>query len=79
MIGAKVGAAIEIVSGAMKVGGAVVLAGFDEVSPRNAVATLRAAQAGDTEAQKEVFFKHAHYAKMLIAVLAMDNNPLAKT
>jgi hypothetical protein len=79
VIGAKVGAAIEVASGVIKVGGAVVLAGFDEAGARTAVKTLRAAQAGDTEAQQEVFSKHAHYAKMLIAVLAMDKNPLART
>lgn len=78
VVGAKVGAVIEVLSGVIKVGGATVLAGVDEVEARAAVKTLRAAQAGDTEAQVLVFAAHAHYAKMLIAVLAMDDNPLAR-
>lgn len=77
-VGAKVGAALEVTSTAISVGGKVVLGGYDEVTARKAVATLRRAQAGDTDAQQEVFADHAHYAKMLIAVMAMDGDPLAR-
>ena len=75
---AKLGAAIEIVGTTISVAGKVVLTGYDEVKARAALATLKKAQGGDTDAQQAVFSDHAYYAKMLIALMAKDGNPLAR-
>ena len=76
---AKLGAAIEIVGTTVSVAGKAVLTGYDEVKARAALATLKKATGPATpDAQQAVFADHAYYAKMLIAIMAKDGNPLAR-
>ena len=77
-VGTAAGLGIKIANGVLTVGSKVVFTAVDEVGARKALETLKKAQGGDTQAQELVFNDHPHYAKMLIAQMAIDNNPLAK-
>jgi hypothetical protein len=76
--GAAAGAALSITAGVIKVGSKVVFAGIDWSAANKAMKKIREAQAGNYQAQVEVFEDSNFYAKMYLAILVKDGNPMAQ-
>ena len=68
---------LKIVGTTLKLGTKVVLNINDAMTDTQAVDVLRRARAGDEAAQQEVFRRHAHYAKWLLADAAKRGDRLA--
>ena len=71
------GGTLKIVNGTLKIGSKVVFHVADAMSDTRAWNTLQAARAGSEEAQQEVFRRHAHYAKYLLARYASEGDAIA--
>jgi hypothetical protein len=68
---------LKIVNGVLKVGSKAVFNVADALTDTAAARTLQRARAGDEQAQQEVFGRHAHYAKFLLAAAARRGDRLA--
>ncbi len=68
---------LKIVGTTLKIGTKVVLNINDAMVDTQAVNVLRQARAGDEASQQEVFRRHAHYAKWLLADAAKRGDRLA--
>ena len=75
--GAAAGAALSITAGAIKLGSKVIFAGIDFASAKKAMNTIKDAQAGNYQAQVEVFEDSNFYAKMYLAIMVKEGNPIA--
>jgi len=69
---------LKIVNGVLKLGSAVVFNVADAMTDSAAWSTLNDARAGSEQAQQEVFRRHAHYAKYLIARYASEGHRVAR-
>jgi hypothetical protein len=69
---------LKIVNGVLKVGSKVAFNVADAISDTNAANVLKRARAGDLAAQEEIFNRHAHYAKFLLAHAAKKGDSLAR-
>ena len=76
--GAAAGAALAVVAGVVKVGSKVVFAGIDWSKAKTAMEKIREAQAGNYQAQVEVFEDSNFYAKMYLAIMVKEGNPMAQ-
>ncbi|HMF12682.1 MAG TPA: hypothetical protein VKE94_10265, partial [Gemmataceae bacterium] len=72
------GAALKVVGKTIELGNKVIFAGIDWGMVRRAKKTLREAQAGNPQAQVEIFQNSALYAKMYLVLLAKKNHPEAR-
>lgn len=76
-IGAWAGYGISISGKAVEVAGNIIFKNIELAGTKRAMATLERARAGDPEARLEIFEDCAWYAKMYIAHLVQQEDPLA--
>lgn len=76
-VGITVSTALTVVKGVISAGKTVVLAGIDWSRSKEARETLERARGGDPLAQQLVLKQCSFYAKMYLAILAKDGDPLA--
>jgi hypothetical protein len=72
------GAGLKVVGKTIELGNKIIFAGIDWRMVRRAKKTLREAQAGNPQAQVEIFQNSALYAKMYLVLLAKKNHPEAR-
>jgi len=75
--GAVAGAALTITASGINLGSKAIFSGIDWSAVKKAKKTLQDAQAGSMEAQVQIFEDSNFYAKMYLAILAKEKNPLA--
>jgi hypothetical protein len=76
--GAAAQAGLAVVAGAITLGSKVIFSGIDWGKAKKAHKTLLQAQGGNMQAQIEIFENSGFYAKMYLAILCRDDQPLAK-